>query len=439
MKAVKFGGTSMATAEAVRAVMDIIKSDANRRIVVVSAPGKTKTEGKVTDMLIDCATKSPNERVAAFECVRARFNEITKGLNIEHALDDAFAVIEKNLPTQDMDYIVSRGEYLSAKLLAKAIGFEFIDAAEIIKFNESGVFDSERTQEICSKRLSRVEVGAVIPGFYGATDSGKTVTFSRGGSDVSGAIAARAISASVYENFTDVDGFMSADPRIVFRAQVISVITYKELRELSYMGANVLHPESIFPVRKALIPIHVLNTFNPAAQGTLIVPTERYLKGEYKRQTRNIVGVAGKKDFSALYIEKSMMNSEVGFAAKVLNCFSELGINMEHMPSGIDTLTVVYETLPDEVQAQLEKLITVRLNPDTVSVSKNLSLIAVVGHDMVSQVGSASRITQAMTDARINIRMIDQGSSEMNIILAVDNSDYSAAIRALHSAMIEKS
>lgn len=436
MKAIKFGGTSMACAANVKKVIDIISSDRERRFVVVSAPGKTATEGKVTDMLIAVSEAKGKARFDALKVVRARFLEIEKGLGLDGALDGEFDVIEKSLENANYDYIVSRGEYLSAKLLAVAIDYEFVDAAEVVRFN-GDEFDSEVTNGLTKERLSNLSKrGAVIPGFYGANEKGEVKTFSRGGSDVSGAIIARAVDASIYENWTDVDGFMIADPRIVNKVRTIGILTYNELRELAYMGANVLHPESIFPVRKSGIPIHILNTFNPGAQGTLIVPTDDFLAGKYKRPDHIITGIAGKRGFNSLRVEKSMMNAEVGFAAKLLACFAELEINVEHIPSGIDTMTVVYPEASEDTQTKLESIIKQRLKPDLIELERDIALIAVVGHGMTTLVGSAARVIDPISRARINIRMLDQGSSEMNIILGVRGDDYTTAIKALAGEFI---
>lgn len=435
MKAVKFGGTSMATAESIKQVIEILNADKSRSYVVVSAPGKTDSEGKVTDMLIECAKKSGGERVAAFGCVRKRFESIASGLSIN--IDKELDGVEKMLAEADFDYIVSRGEYLSAVTLAKATDYEFIDSAEIIKFDEARTFDSERTQDTAGVRLRAVTGGVVIPGFYGSDYSGKIITFSRGGSDVSGAIVAQAVGASVYENWTDVDGFMTADPRIVHKARPIEMLTYKELRELAYMGANVLHPESIFPVRKSGIPIHILNTFNPKARGTLIVATDKFLAGEYKRAPHTITGIAGRKDFFAVTMEKSMMNAQVGFAADVLQCFKECGVGVEHMPSGIDTMTVIFERQSREIVDRIFELIENQLAPDHIELEQDLALIAVVGHGMSNKIGTATRVCRALYNASANIRMLDQGSSEMNIILAVKDKDYANAIKALHEEFSE--
>ena len=344
MKAIKFGGTSMSTAASIDQVINIIRSDPERRFVVVSAPGKTDGESKVTDMLIS-VFNAGQDRINAFSHVTARFDKLRSELGLPDGFFDSdFAEIIERLPDAGYDYIVSRGEYLCAKLLAALLDYEFIDSASLIKFR-GGAYDDSYTSSVCKLGLQNKR-NAVIPGFYGSDNNGNIVAFSRGGSDVSGAIVARAVGADVYENFTDVDGFMTCDPRIVPHASVIDVLTYKELRELSYMGANVLHPESIFPVRKANIPIHIRNTFNPSATGTMIVPTDDYLAGKYERiNKRPITAIAGKKNFYSLYIDKSMMNSEIGFVRRVLSCFERLEIAVEHIPSGIDSMTVVFSAV----------------------------------------------------------------------------------------------
>ncbi len=432
MKAVKFGGTSMSTVNSIERVKRIIESDSERRFIVVSAPGKTESGGKVTDMLIKVAAALPERRAAEFANVVARFEELCAGLlGDKDFLCSEFDAIRKKLASADEDYIVSRGEYLSAKLLAAVIGYDFADAFDLIKFRD-GIYDDEYTEHVCKLGLSGHKC-AVIPGFYGGDANGKTVTFTRGGSDISGAIIARAVGASVYENFTDVDGFLTCDPRIVPHATIIDALSYKELRELAYMGANVLHPESIFPVRKANIPIHILNTFNSDAVGTKIVPTEQLLNGTYTRKnSRPITAIAGKKGFFSLYIDKSMMNTEIGFVRRVLSCFERLEIPIEHIPSGIDSMTVIFSAVDRGLANTLVKLVQAEVKPDHISLSTDLALIAIVGHGMVSRPGTAARAINRLSTADINIRMIDQGASEINIILGVSDEDFERALIALN-------
>lgn len=432
MKAVKFGGTSMSTAESISAVVRIIKSDPERRYIVVSAPGKAAGEDKITDMLVGVFKAAATERVRAFDAVRTRFDGICKGLNLPAGfLDGDYQSIVAALPTADYDYIVSRGEYLCAKLLAELLHFDFADAADIIKFRGK-TYDDGYTDSVCRIGLS-AHKSAVIPGFYGSNEKNEVVAFSRGGSDISGAIVARAVNASVYENFTDVDGFMTCDPRIVPHATTIDVITYKELRELAYMGANVLHPESIFPVRKANIPIHILNTFNDKAVGTKIVPTEDFLNGKYERARKMpITAITGKKNFFSLYIDKSMMNAEVGFVRRVLSCFEQFGIAIEHVPSGIDSMTVVFSAVDEQTSNALLKAVRNEVKPDHMHLTKDVALIAIVGHGMVARPGTAARAINRLSNAGINLRMIDQGASEINIILGVSDTDFERALVALN-------
>lgn len=432
MKAVKFGGTSMSTADSIARVRDIIRSDTQRRFVVVSAPGKSDNAGKVTDALVEIASARPSERVKMFEPVRARFCELCLGVGLDDTfLDGALDGIENRLPNAAYDYIVSRGEYLSAMLLAEVLHYEFVDAAKLIKF-KNGVYDDEQTDSVSRIQLKGSK-GAVIPGFYGSDENGEIVTFSRGGSDISGAIIARTVNASLYENFTDVDGFMTCDPRIVPHASVIDVITYKELRELAYMGANVLHPESIFPVRKANIPIHILNTFNPNALGTKIVPTEEFLLGKYRRAKKTpITAIAGRKNFFSLSIEKSLMNNEIGFMRRVLSCFERYGVAIEHVPSGIDSMTVVFDAVGEDITNKLISDIQNEVDPDHISLKKDVALIAIVGHGMKERPGMAARAITRLANAEINLMMIDQGASQINIILGVSDDDFERALVALN-------
>ena len=439
MKVLKFGGTSMANAASIRRVADIITGDARAKYIVVSAPGRRDgSDEKVTDLLYDCISERNNTGLcdAALEKVAERFRGIIKGLNIELDLTPELNIIREQINGgADADYASSRGEFLSAIVTARLIGARFVDAGDIVRFDMNGNFDSETTNRLTEAKLKGISGRVVIPGFYGKMPNGKVRTFSRGGSDVTGSIVARGVGAEVYENWTDVDGFMTVDPRIESEPDIIEMLTYKELRELSYMGANVLHPDSIFPVRRADIPINIKNTFNPSAPGTLIVPTKKFVKGEYTRKGRLVTGIAGKTEFSAIYIEKSMMNSELGFLRRLLQILERHNIIVEHVPSGIDTITVVMESsqLSPEVINSVLCEIKGELKTDNVEYWDGIALIAVVGHGMNKKRGTASRVFSALTSADVNIRMIDQGSSELNIIVGVDSADYEKAIRAIYA------
>ncbi len=432
VKAVKFGGSSLASAEQFKKVKNIILSEEERRFVVPSAPGKRFSDDiKVTDLLYRChgEAKVGMDFTHTLDTIKSRYEEIIKGLDLDLSLDNEIAVIAENLKKgTSIDYIASRGEYLNGIVLAKCLGYEFIDSAEVILFDENGKFLSEETNEKLSARLSTMD-NAVLPGFYGSMPNGEVKTFSRGGSDVTGAILARAIRADVYENWTDVSGFLAADPRIVENPEVIEVITYKELRELSYMGAGVLHESVIFPVRKEGIPVNIRNTNAPEDKGTMIVESTCHVPGH------TITGIAGKKGFASVNIDKDKMNSEVGFGRKVLEVFENNGISFEHMPSGIDTMTVfvnMEQFIPKEqlVLSQLHQAV----HPDSIELEADLALIAVVGRGMKNSTGCASKIFKALAEANVNIKMIDQGSSEMNIIVGVRNSDFNNAIKAIYKA-----
>ena len=432
VKAVKFGGSSLASAEQFKKVKNIILSEEERRFVVPSAPGKRFSDDiKVTDLLYRChgEAKVGMDFTHTLDTIKSRYEEIIRGLDLDLSLDDEIAVIAENLKKgTSIDYIASRGEYLNGIVLAKCLGYEFIDSAEVILFDENGKFLSEETNEKLSERLSTMD-NAVLPGFYGSMPNGEVKTFSRGGSDVTGAILARAIRADVYENWTDVSGFLATDPRIVENPEVIEVITYKELRELSYMGAGVLHESVIFPVRKEGIPVNIRNTNAPEDKGTMIVESTCHVPGH------TITGIAGKKGFASVNIDKDKMNSEVGFGRKVLEVFENNGISFEHMPSGIDTMTVfvnMEQFIPKEqlVLSQLHQAV----HPDSIELEADLALIAVVGRGMKNSTGCASKIFKALAEANVNIKMIDQGSSEMNIIVGVRNSDFNNAIKAIYKA-----
>ena len=433
-KVVKFGGSSLASAEQFKKVGEIIKSDPDRVYVVPSAPGKRNSKDtKVTDMLYKTyalaeAGKDFKKQLAD---IKARYDEIIDGLKLKLDLSDEFKTIEKNFKEKaGNDYAASRGEYLNGIIMANYLGYEFIDAAEVIKFSANGDFDAELTNKVLSEKLKTC-VNAVIPGFYGSLPDGTIKTFSRGGSDITGSIVARACKADVYENWTDVSGFLIADPRIIENPEVIETITYRELRELSYMGAGVLHEDAIFPVRREGIPINIRNTNSPQDGGTWIV------ESTCQKSKYTITGVAGRKGFCSINIEKDMMNSEVGFGRKVLQAFEDSGISFEHMPSGIDTMTVfVHQDEFMDKEQQVVSAIHRLADPDTIEIEADLALIAVVGRGMKSTRGTAGRIFSALAHADVNVKMIDQGSSELNIIIGVDNADFEAAIKAIYDIFV---
>ena len=434
VKVVKFGGSSLASAEQFAKVGDIIRADESRKYVVPSAPGKRNSKDtKVTDMLYACYAKAEagEEFRVPLMKIKERYDSIINGLGLKVTLDEEFKTISKNFKEKaGVDYAASRGEYLNGILMADYLGYEFIDSATVIFFDEEGNLDADKTDKVLSKKLAECEK-AVIPGFYGIGADGKVKTFSRGGSDITGSIVAKACHASLYENWTDVSGCLVADPRIIDNPQPIHVITYRELRELSYMGASVLHEDAIFPVRKEGIPINIKNTNAPSDPGTMIVESTS-MKPEY-----TITGIAGKKGFVSIGIDKDMMNSEIGFGRKVLQVFEDNGISFEHMPSGIDTMTVFvhqdeFVEKEQKVLAQLHRAV----KPDLIELESDLALIAVVGRGMRNSSGIAGAIFSALAKAKVNIKMIDQGSSELNIIIGVRNKYFEDAIKAIYNAFI---
>ena len=435
VKVVKFGGSSLASAEQFMKVGNIIRADETRKYVVPSAPGKRNSKDtKVTDMLYACyalADEGQDFRVQLMK-IKDRYDSIINGLQLKITLDEEFKTISQKFKEKaGVDYAASRGEYLNGIIMADYLGYEFIDAATVIFFDEDGNFDADKTDKVLSAKLAKIEK-AVVPGLYGALPDGTVHTFSRGGSDITGSIVAKAARASMYENWTDVSGCLVADPRIVKDPEPIRVITYRELRELSYMGASVLHEDAVFPVRKAGIPINIRNTNDPEAAGTLIV------ESTCQKPEFTITGIAGKKGFVAVNIDKDMMNSEVGFCRKALQAFEENGISIEHMPSGIDTMTVFvhqaeFEGKEQQVISSLRRL----AHPDIIDLEADLALVAVVGRGMRSNRGTAGRIFSALAHANINVRMIDQGSSELNIIIGVSNDDFEQAIKAIYAIFVE--
>ncbi|MBQ8836808.1 MAG: aspartate kinase [Clostridia bacterium] len=436
VKVIKFGGSSLADAEQFKKVADIIHEDPARRYVVPSAPGKRfKEDTKVTDMLYACFEKAMNNEDFDddFAKIIDRYESIIAGLGLTLDMSKEFEHIKsafKHRPGRD--YAASRGEYLNGIILANYLGFDFIDAASVIFFQENGSYDAEHTNVMLSSIL-RNHKQAVIPGFYGSMPNGTIKTFSRGGSDITGSIVARAVNADIYENWTDVSGFLMADPRIVENPKAIETITYRELRELSYMGATVLHEDAIFPVRFAGIPINIKNTNIPTDPGTMIVSTT----SDYSSDNV-ITGVAGKKGLSVINIEKDMMNAEIGFGRKVLSVLEDNGVPFEHLPSGIDTMSVVVNSsYIDRNRDKIVREICLKTTPDSVSIEDGLALIAIVGRGMVRSKGTAARVFKALTAANINIRIVDQGSSELNIIIGVDEHDYENALRSIYNEFVK--
>ena len=433
-KVVKFGGSSLASAEQFKKVGNIIRADKERKYVVPSAPGKRfSNDTKVTDMLYACYDLADQGKSfkAELDAIKARYQEIIDGLQLDLDLSEEFGTIEKNFKAKSgNNYAASRGEYLNGIIMANYLGYDFIDAATVIFFDENGEFDAARTNEVLRARLAESKE-AVVPGFYGSMPDGAVKTFSRGGSDITGSIVAKAAKADVYENWTDVSGFLIADPRIIDHPEAIETITYRELRELAYMGATVLHEDAIFPVRKEGIPINIRNTNAPEDKGTLIV------EATCQKPRFVITGIAGKKDFASVTVEKAMMNSQVGFCRKVLEVFEENHVSIEHMPSGIDTMTIfVHQEEFEEKEQKVIAGIHREVEPDYLELESDLALIAVVGRGMRATRGTSGRIFSALAHANINVRMIDQGSSELNIIIGVSNHDFEGAIKAIYDIFV---
>lgn len=425
----------MASGNVILSAAKIVESDSERRYVVVSAPGKRFSDDiKVTDLLYRCSDEIEAGNIAAFKetfgKIRVRFTNIEKEIGKELHIEDGLNEAENEiLNGAGRDYCASRGEFLAAKIMAAVLDVPFVDATQFVRFDENGVLDQEKTFALGAEVLKQYP-RAVIPGFYGLGANGKVKTFSRGGGDISGSIVARSVFADLYENWTDVSGFYVCDPRIVNSPKCIPELTYQELRELSYMGANVLHSESIFPVRSAGIPIRICNTFRPEDAGTYIVKNSRRNICDYV-----VTGIAGKKDFTSITLEKSLMNSEVGFVGKVLSVIGKRGISFEHLPSGIDTMSLVIdnEYLKGGVLQEIIDEMVETVCPDKVYAHENIALIATVGHGMAKNVGTSARLFKALSEAGINVNMIDQGSSELNIIVGVENKDYVDCLKAIYN------
>ncbi|MGE5530208.1 MAG: aspartate kinase [Patescibacteria group bacterium] len=430
----KFGGTSLCDAGQFRKVRQIVLADPRRRYIVPSAPGRrSSADRKITDLLYLCHAQSGDEREfqAVYEEIAGRYRGIVSELGLALDLEPHLAQIAARiLSGAPADYAASRGEYLCGLILSELLGFAFVDAAEVIRFDAEGALDVARTREALERTFARHE-RAVIPGFYGAVPDGGIRTFPRGGSDITGAVVARFAGAEIYENWTDVPGFLMADPAVVRDPRPIEVITYRELRELAYMGALVLHEEAIFPVREAGIPIHLRNTNDPGTAGTMIV------REAPPNAHGAITGIAGRRDFSVIALEKALMNTELGFGRKLLAVLEKYGISFEHMPSGIDTISVVIadSQLDGKLPAVLEE-IRRACRPDALEVYPNMALIATVGRGMARTPGIAAKLFAALAGAGINVRMIDQGSSEINIIVGVETEDFERAVRAIYGAFV---
>ncbi len=435
VKVVKFGGTSLADSNQFKKVAQIIKSEPQRRYVVASAPGKRSSDDvKVTDMLYKCFNLAKNnENIDEdFKKIEDRYNQIISDLELDFSLKEEFEKIKTAIFHAGSDYISSRGEYLNSMILAEYLGYDFIDAENVIFFHEDGTFDAHTTNKVLASVLDNHEY-AVIPGFYGSMPNGTIKTFSRGGSDITGSIVARAIEASLYENWTDVSGMLMADPRIVENPKVIDIISYKELRELSYMGATVMHEDAIFPVRESGIPINIKNTNAPEDKGTFIVPST-----EKADEVRMVTGVAGRQGFSSITVEKDMMNQELGFGRRVLEVLERYNVPFEHLPTGIDTMSVVVSTAAimdkmDSISTDIYRAV----KADKVRIDHGIAMIAIVGKSLINTKGTAVRLFSAIYKADINVRMMDLGSSELNVIIGVDEKDYANAIRAIYHEFVD--
>ena len=432
----KFGGSSVADASQMRKVRAIVEAEEERRFVVPSAPGKRSADDiKVTDLLYrtnDAATAGESIE-PLFDQIAERYQKIVADLGLDFDLDPALAEVHDRIAGgAGADYAASRGEYLNGVILSKLLDRPLIDPATMIRFDADGRFLAEETQKAVAERLGSEETG-VVPGFYGALPDGSIKTFSRGGSDVTGAIVSRGVGASVYENWTDVSGLLMTDPRIVDSPRTIDELTYRELRELAYMGATVLHDEAIFPVREAGIPVHIKNTNAPEDRGTVIA--RGGLEGA---PTGRVTGIAGRKDFTIIALEKTLMNAEIGFGRRLLGVLEAHDLSWEHIPSGIDTLSIVLKS--DAVEGRLDDLLEAirrECAPDTIEVNAGIALIATVGRGMSHVPGTAARLFGALADAGINIRMIDQGSSELNIIVGVENGDFEKTVRVIYDAFVD--
>ena len=435
MKVAKFGGSSAASAEQIKKIEEIVNASKRRKVIIVSAPGKRfDKDVKVTDLLYAC--HNSREQNFAYEehfnTLSERFLELEKELNVDVNMKGELATIKDNLDKgTTADYMASRGEYLNARLIAAYLGREFVDTQGLVLFNEKGKLMEKETNKALAEALSKTE-GAVVPGFYGSNEKGEIVTFSRGGSDITGAIVARALKASVYENWTDVSGFLMADPRIVDNPKSIEEISYKELRELSYMGASVLHEDAIYPAKVARIPINIRNTNAPKDPGTMITAETRKEDKEHI-----ITGIAGKKGFIVITLYKNKLTGEIGFIRRLAGIFEDFDVALEHIPTGIDTMSAVVskEQIGDHLEEILEAINTI-LKPDSIEIVEDMALIATVGYGMHFRKGVSANLFAGLAEADVNVRMIDQGSSELNIIVGVAEEDFNKSIKAIYNSFV---
>ncbi|MEA4899525.1 aspartate kinase [Bacillota bacterium Meth-B3] len=436
VKVCKFGGSSLADAGQFQKVRAILLSDPSRRYVVPSAPGKRGADDeKITDMLYRCyqLARRGESYAEVYAKIKARYIGIVQSLGLALDIEPLLDETDRQLADASPDFAASRGEYFSGLVLASYLGWDFVDPKDMLKFDRQGAYAAEWSNELAAEELKK-HAYAVVPGFYGSLPGGEVRTFSRGGSDITGAVIARAVNADLYENWTDVSGFLMADPRIVDNPHRIEQLTYRELRELSYMGATVLHEDSVFPVRRAGIPINIRNTNAPDDPGTLIVVNADDCGAN------PITGVAGHKNFTLLSIEKAMMNSEIGFGRRVLQALEDFGVSFEHLPTGIDTMCVIIaDSALKDRREQLIEHIEDLVHPDSIELSGGLALIATVGRGMVRTPGTAARLFSALAREGINVRMIDQGSSELNIIVGVDVAEFEHAVRAIYDEFVERS
>lgn len=434
----KFGGSSLGDSNTFKKVFQIVKADENRKFIVASAPGKANaSDSKITDLLYlsyDLASNKINYS-EILDSINMKYIEIVNNLDITFDIDSALSNLDKDLREgKSREYIASRGEFINAQILANFLGYEFVDAKNLILFDDKGFFLEEKSYDEIYK-LRESGKSYVIPGFYGSDNDGNIRTFSRGGGDLTGSIITAGLKSDLYENWTDVSGFMTCDPKIVKNPRHIDILTYRELRELSYAGASILHEEAILPVSKAGIPVIIKNTFKPDDKGTMIVPDE---KASLDKNTSGVTGIAGRKNFTVINIEKTKMNNEKGFHRKLMSVMEVNNVIIEHMPSSIDSVSLIISDkyLTGGIDSIISEIKTF-LRPDKVKVTKGIALISVVGRGMIKHIGVSAKLFNALAKENINIQMIIQGSSEMNIIVGIDEKDFENAIKSIYHAFLD--
>lgn len=429
----KFGGTSLANAQNIEKVKNIVLSG-QKKFVIVSAPGKrNKADTKITDLLINSfnLSKENKDFTSEFNLLKQRFEEIKNYFNLNINLTPYYNELHKQISKHtDYDFVVSRGEFFSALLIAKVLNYEFLDASSFITFNNNGQVELTVTKQKFLSLINKKK-NYVIPGFYGVKVNGKIKTFSRGGSDITGAIVACISKIKTYENWTDVDGFLVADPRVCDSPEIIHELSYHELRELSYMGANVLHPDCVRFLRENDIILNLRNTFNPTCKGSFIMPDRVNINH------KNLTGIAGQKGFTIIHIEKFAINESLGIIEIIANIFKKYNISIEHIPTGIDSVSVIFKSvyLNSETKNKLTEEITAQIKPDNLKIVEDVALISIVGTKLKNSLETEKKVFDSVFKANVNLITLNKGASGLSIIFAIYEKDFEVTVKTLYKLL----